>query len=59
MFKVTKSNSIPNLRKKRPLIDLKTINIQFCMVLLFITAAMIFSVLMLVATPNSNFPAGI
>ncbi|MDO9045052.1 MAG: hypothetical protein Q7U35_07070 [Methanobacteriaceae archaeon] len=58
MFKVGKSNSIPNLRKKEPLFDLRAINVQSCMVMLFIAGVLIFSILFVAGAPNSNYPAG-
>ena len=58
MFKVGKSNSIPNLRKKNPLFDIKAIDVQSCMVILFITGVLICSILLVAGAPNSNYPAG-
>ncbi|GAB6055704.1 hypothetical protein HYG87_07390 [Methanobacterium alkalithermotolerans] len=59
MFKLSKSDSIPNLRKKRSLIDLGPIDIQSCMVILFITILILASIVYATAIPNSNFPAGV
>ncbi|HSO26417.1 MAG TPA: hypothetical protein VLR54_07360 [Methanobacteriaceae archaeon] len=58
MFKVGKSNSIPDLRKKSPLFDIRAIDVQSCMVILFITGVLLFSILCVAGAPNSNYPAG-
>ncbi|MCK9152571.1 hypothetical protein [Methanobacterium alcaliphilum] len=59
MFSVFKSPSIPNLRKKSPIIDLRYVDVQSCMVILFIAGVLLFSILCVVGAPNSNYPAGI
>ncbi|MGC9517057.1 MAG: hypothetical protein ACP5C3_05075 [Methanomicrobiales archaeon] len=54
-----KNSSIPNLRKKTSIIDLRNINLIACMIILFVVALLAISILSATAAPNSNFPASI
>jgi hypothetical protein len=54
-----KNSSIPDLRKKTSLIDLKSVNLTACILLIFILTVLIISILCVAAAPNSNIPASI
>jgi len=54
-----KNSSIPDLRKKTSLIDLKSVNLTACILVIFILSVLIISILCVAAAPNSNIPASI
>jgi hypothetical protein len=54
-----KNSSIPDLRKKTSLIDLKSVNLTACILVIFILTVLIISILCVAAAPNSNIPASI
>jgi hypothetical protein len=54
-----RNSSIPDLRKKTSIIDLKNVNLTACLMVILILTIMVISILFASAAPNSNIPASI
>jgi len=54
-----RNSSIPDLRKKTSIIDLKNVNIAACILVAFILALLVIGIICAAAAPNSNIPASI
>jgi len=62
MQKSYRKNSIPDLRRKvqyRDEIDLRYLSIRYLVPVVIMLTILIIGVMMVAATPNSNFPASI